>query len=186
VDAHVPAFADRAYWVERGRLMAGAYPGEYDAAHTRRVIESLVESGIRTFLCLMEAREDSADELPLPAYAPVVAQVADRFGVALECLRFAIHDMSVPSPVRMAEIEAAIDASLGADRPVYLHCWRGRGRTGTVVGVYLIRRGLATPENFVEVIRDLRAHHDDLGASPETGAQVEFVRSYVTGAYRGA
>jgi hypothetical protein len=166
--------------------MAGAYPGEYDAAQTRRVIESLVESGIRTFLCLMEAREDTSEELPEPAYARVVEFVADRLGVALECRRFAIHDMSVPSPARMAEIEAAIEASLDAGRPVYLHCWRGRGRTGTVVGVYLIRRGLATPENFVDVIRDLRAHHEDPGPSPETDAQVAFVRAYVTGAYRGA
>jgi hypothetical protein len=181
VKSHVPAFADRAYWVERGRLMAGAYPGEYDAAQTRRVIESLVESGIRTFVCLMEAREDTSEELPEPAYARVVAQVAARLDVALECRRFAIHDMSVPTRARMAEIEAAIDASLEAERPVYLHCWRGRGRTGTVVGVYLIRRGLATPENFVDVIRELRAHHEDAGASPETDAQVAFVRAYVTG-----
>jgi hypothetical protein len=186
VRPHVPAFADRAYWVERGRLMAGAYPGEYESAQTRRVIESLVESGIRTFVCLLEAREDTSEELPEPAYARVVAEVAERFGVPLECRRFAIHDMSVPSPARMAEIEAAIEASLERERPVYLHCWRGRGRTGTVVGVYLIRRGLATPENFVEVIRDLRAHHDDLGPSPETEAQIDFVRRYVTGAYRGA
>jgi protein-tyrosine phosphatase len=134
----------------------------------------------------MEPREDTAEELPLPAYAPAVADVAERLGVSLECRRLAIHDMSVPSPARMAEIESAIEASLVRDRPVYLHCWRGRGRTGTVVGVYLIRRGLATPDNFVEVIRELRAHHADLGPSPETGAQVEFVRSYVTGAYRGA
>ncbi len=180
-DGHVPQFLERAYWVERGRLMAGAYPGEYDAAHTRRNLERLVEAGIRTFVCLMEAREDTSDAREAPAYASALAEVGARYGVALDWRRFEIHDMSVPSAARMREIERGIELSLAAERPVYLHCWRGRGRTGTVVGIYLIRRGLATAENFVEVIGGLRAHHAESGPSPETEGQVAFVRDYVAG-----
>ncbi|MCY3651030.1 MAG: hypothetical protein OXG40_14900 [Acidimicrobiaceae bacterium] len=36
----------------------------------------------------------------------------------------------------------AIDGALGEGRTVYVHCWGGIGRTGTVVGGWLIRHGL--------------------------------------------
>jgi protein-tyrosine phosphatase len=79
----------------------------------------------------------------------------------------------------MGEIEGAIEDSIAAGRPVYLHCWGGRGRTGTVAGIYLVRRGLATPENFPDVIGELRDGAS--GESPETEEQIEFVRSFLAG-----
>ncbi len=174
-----PPFED-AYWVETGRLMAGAYPGEYQDAVSERRLRGLLQCGIRTFVTLMQAREESPNLRAEPAYARALERVARHQGVRADCHRFDIHDMSVPSHAQMDAIQAAIDASLADERPVYVHCWRGRGRTGTVVGAYLIRRGLATPENFVEVIHDLREAAAGLfpGPSPETGAQVDFVRAW--------
>jgi hypothetical protein len=173
---------DRAYWVDPGRLMAGSYPGEYEPMATRGNIRWLLESGIRTFVSLMEAREENYDDGHLPAYAPIVAEVSRRRGVSCELERFAIHDMSVPSPERVGQILATIERSLARERPVYLHCWGGRGRTGLVAGIYLIQRGLATPENFVEVIERLRVGSAGGGRSPETSEQVDFVRRYVRSA----
>ncbi len=172
---------DRAYWVDPGRLMAGSYPGEYEPMETRRNIRQLLETGIRTFVSLMEAREENYDEDHLPAYAPIVDEVSRRFSVACELERFAIHDMSIPSPERVGHILETIEGSLARERPVYLHCWGGRGRTGVIAGIYLIRRGLATPENFVDVIEELRVGEAAGGRSPETSEQVDFVRSYVRG-----
>jgi protein-tyrosine phosphatase len=82
----------------------------------------------------------------------------------------------MPSRASMAAIQDAIDAAITAQRPAYVHCWGGRGRTGTVVGVYLLRCGLATPDNFVDVLARLRARAP--GASPETDEQIAFVRSW--------
>ncbi len=172
---------DRAYWVEPGRLMAGSYPGDYDEMTTRRNLRELLERGIRTFVTLMQAREENYDAQHAPAYAPIVEHVAARLGVDVECQRFEIHDMSVPTRDRAAEVIAAIERSLERERPVYLHCWGGRGRTGTLVAIWLCRRGIATPENFVEVIGRLRAGEADNRRSTETAEQVEFVRSYVRG-----
>jgi hypothetical protein len=47
------------------------------------------------------------------------------------------------------------------------------------VGVYLVRRGLATTESFTDVIAELRS--GAAGESPETEEQIEFVRSFLAG-----
>ena len=170
---------EHAYWVLPGRLMAGAYPGDYDAAVSGRRIRGLFDCGIRTFINLMQASEESIDSHDAPAYAGLVEQCARRHGVVAECLRFEVHDMSIPSDSQMDAIQRAIDDSLQRERPVYVHCWRGRGRAGTVVASYLIRHGLATPENFAAVIEDLRGQPS---ASPETPEQLEFVRAWTRSA----
>lgn len=166
--------------MEPGRLMAGAYPGEYDSAASERRLRGLLRCGIRRIITLMEAREESPELRVEPAYHAALERVARQEGVDADVLRFDVHDMSIPSHEQMDAIQQAIDASLDAQRAVYVHCWRGRGRTGTVVGAYLIRRGLATHENFVEVIRALRAETAfPAGDSPETPAQIAFVRDWI-------
>jgi protein-tyrosine phosphatase len=122
--------------------------------------------------------EEEARGLFLP-YEPLVEKIAARRGIAIECLRFEIEDHSAPSCEQMSEIERAIAKSIAAGRPVYLHCWGGRGRTGAVVGVYLVRRGLATTESFADLIAELRS--GAAGESPETEEQIEFVRSFLAG-----
>jgi hypothetical protein len=169
---------ERAYWVESGRLMAGAYPGDYDRLESRRRIGALLDCGIRTFVSLMEAREEGLAPHLDPIYAPLLAELGRERRVATACLRFEIHDYSIPTPERMRSILDAIDESLARERPVYLHCWGGRGRTGTVVGVHLIRRGLATPEDFVDVIARLRGGEPGTSPSPESPAQIDFVRAF--------
>ena len=170
---------DGAYWADPGRLLAGPYPGEYDAAHTRRNMSGLLRAGIRTIVSLMQAREERPDGQGEAAYVPVLETVASQLGVECKWSRYEIHDMSVPDVARMDEIQAAIDESLARGRPVYAHCWAGRGRTGTVVGAYLIRRGLATHDDFVDVISALRP--GDVRPAPETAEQIAFVRAYAAG-----
>lgn len=165
------------YWVEPGRLLAGPYPAHYDALGTERNLRALIRRGIRAVYSLMEAREDGAEGGRSP-YVALLERAARAHGAEVEWRRFAIHDMSVPDVATMDAIQAAIDGSIERDRPVYVHCWRGRGRTGLVVGAYLVRRGLATADDFVEVIARLRGAGPADGPSPETGAQVEFVRRY--------
>ena len=49
-----------------------------------------------------------------------------------------------------------LDTALQAGQAVYLHCWAGIGRTGTVVGCYLVRHGL-TGEQALARLVTLRA-----------------------------
>ena len=55
-------------------------------------------------------------------------------------LAFPIPDISIPAdPNQMIAILDAIDAALFEGHGVYIHCWGGVGRTGTVVVCWLKR-----------------------------------------------
>ena len=92
--------------------------------------------------------------------------------------RIPIVDQSVPSHRNMVRIQQLLDDSIGQHRPVYLHCWGGLGRTGTAVGVWLLRHRRATAENFIEVIRDLRKHAGWPDDSPSDPSQIALVRGW--------
>jgi protein-tyrosine phosphatase len=78
----------------------------------------------------------------------------------------------------MNRILNKIDSSLSRDWPVYVHYWGGRGRTGTVVGCYLVRTGLSGQE-ALRKIEDLRQFEPTSHRpSPETREQRELVISW--------
>lgn len=122
------------YWVERNRLLAGPYPGDPDAGAERRKLGAFLDLGIRRFIDLTEAGEHSP-------YTPLLERLAEGRGIGVDHTRMAIADFGVPASSRMREILDLLEADLGRGEPVYLHCRGGAGRTGTVVGCYLIERG---------------------------------------------
>jgi protein tyrosine/serine phosphatase len=70
---------------------------------------------------------------------------------------------------------------LAAGRNVYVHCWGGSGRTGTVVGCWLRRHGLAEPEEVLGVLQELRGSGDRDGGhkdTPQTPDQRWMVESW--------
>ena len=70
--------------------------------------------------------------------------------------RMPIRDMDVPSQEEMRAILDEIARCMAKDLPVYVHCWGGKGRTGTVVGCYLARHGIATGWDALRKIKSLR------------------------------
>ena len=79
----------------------------------------------------------------------------------------------------MRSILDAIDSAMGRRLPSYVHCWGGRGRTGTVVGCHLIRPGLASGEAALAAIERLRRKEETADKpSPETDAQRDMVRAW--------
>ena len=74
-----------------------------------------------------------------------------------------------------------IDEARGAGSTVYVHCWGGRGRTGTVVGCWLMRHGLDDGDPLARIAR-LRRDVEGAGApSPETAAQRAMVTGWTPG-----
>ena len=169
---------ERSYWAVPGRLLAGAFPGYPDEAKTLRRIRAFLETGIRTFVNLMQPDEVNHHGQPFRPYDRVVETEARAMGVGARCLRFPIVDLSIPDLATMDAIRAALDEAHRSGAPAYVHCWGGKGRTGQVVGVHLIEHGHATHADFVETIARLRQRDPGGGRSPETPEQIEFVRRY--------
>ena len=83
----------------------------------------------------------------------------------------------MPTVARMREIQAVINESLAAGRPVYVHCWGGTGRTGTVIGCWLVEQGRA--KDPIEALKSLRANCGKSSRrSPDTDDQEAFVESW--------
>lgn len=179
VHGPVPGPTHRSYWVVEGRFAAGAYPGKRGRRELERVpevIEQLLDAGIDRFVNLTQDHPGGTDE-HLNHYDSDVRHAA-------EVARFPIRDVYIPTEELMIELLDAIDTDLNDGHNVYVHCWGGTGRTGTVVGCWLIRHGHAVPGNVLEVISDLRLGDVGIGqtrVSPETEEQFEFVVSWEQG-----
>jgi hypothetical protein len=80
----------------------------------------------------------------------------------------------------MVFILDAIDNSVKAGKPAYVHCRGGVGRTGMVIGCWLLRHGLAEPSDVMDVLMRLRKQDRERGdrMSPETTEQRTFVRQW--------
>jgi ADP-ribosyl-[dinitrogen reductase] hydrolase len=173
-DAQTNRPIGNSYWVRGGRLLAGEYPGQKDGEAVRGRVETFLRSGVTFFLDLTEERE-------LSRYDDVLRDAAGRLGVRAVHRRMPIRDVSVPrSPAEMSAILDAIDDALAAGHVVYVHCWGGVGRTGTVVGCHLVRHGLSGDEALA-ALAALWQHVDKVGRrpiSPETPEQARFVREW--------
>jgi len=81
----------------------------------------------------------------------------------------------------MATILGGSDAALDRRGTGYVHCWGGIGRTGTVVGCWLVRHGLTGKGALRQIaewwqyVEKSRIHR----MSPQTQGQRDFVRDWV-------
>ena len=163
------------YWVIRDRFAAGEYPGAWDSGEAATKIESLMRAGVDHFIDLTEAGE-------LEPYAGILEEVARRIGLRAGQERHPIVDGRVPdSPKEMAGILDAIDLALSEGKTVYVHCWGGVGRTGTVVGCWIVRYG-STGELALRQIGEWWQGVEKawrIPNSPETPQQEDYVRNWV-------
>jgi hypothetical protein len=160
VDAPTP----ESYWVEPGRLLAGKYPVPHHDAGSYVRLRLLQAAGVTLFLDLTQEHE-------LEPYAHLVD------GGALH-VRLPIRDMDVPSHEQMRRTLDLIDRELAREGTAYVHCWGGAGRTGTVVGCWLVRHGL-DGDTALRRIAALRAGLPALRLdSPQTDEQRGLVRAW--------
>ena len=157
------------YWVLPGSLLAGEYPRDKDDGSSTAKLAAYLAAGINHFIDLTEDGELAPYQPLLPIGADIIHQ------------RFAIADKSVPaSASQMRAILDAITTALEQGRRVYVHCWGGVGRTGTVIGCYLIEQGMspATALHTLQTHWATVAKSARLPHSPETAAQQAWVTEW--------
>jgi len=159
------------------RLDEGVLAGEYPAADDDPVrsdekLQVLVDAGVRTFVDLTDPTGTDAH---LEPYASRLAAVARVRRLDLRHVAHPIPDRGVADDDVYDDILRAVDASR-ARGSVYVHCWGGVGRTGTVIGCLLAASGCdddAIDRRIAELRAGTRKAHR---ACPENARQRDVVR----------
>jgi atypical dual specificity phosphatase len=136
-------------WIDPGRLAAMGCPDDPET------LAWLRQQGIELVITLTEEplRRDWLTDAGLLA------------------LHVPIGDMTAPT---FDQIEACVSALRKAKEQgmgVAIHCFAGKGRTGTILAAYFVDRGLS-PEEAIARIRELRP------GSIETDEQIQAVQHY--------
>lgn len=173
---------DRMYWADPVRLLAGDYPGDINPEKEADKLGFLVKSGIRQVISLMEKNEKNKWGQPFKPYETQLQDFARSSGCDIEVTTCEVKDMTAPSKRMMIRILDIIDGALAEDKPVYVHCYGGRGRTGTVVGCYLVRHDIIGPDKAIEYIKAIRGGiiTGELD-SPQTKEQNSLIRRWKIG-----
>ena len=162
-------------------LLCGPHP--HRPGH--EILEALLTSGVTCFIDLTEPGElpsyqfsVDSDQSSESATQRVGDSASARLTINNQPLlitnyHFFIPDYAVPTPSHLTAILDTLDAALTAGHTVYLHCHGGRGRTGTVVGCWLVRHGM-TGEQALARIAELRGDRE----SPETDDQRAYVLNW--------
>ena len=172
----------RSYWVIPGKLLAGCYPDTQNTDEAEQKLRALLNSGIRFIVNLMEVDEMDHGGSDFVPYEETFASLAQDLSISVACARHPIRDLSVPTNAGMIRILDEIDEAIYGGLPVYVHCWGGVGRTGTVVGCYLVRHQIATQSEVLDKIKHLRRNDPTASRySPETELQTQMVVSWEPG-----
>jgi len=119
--------------------------------------------------------------LPGPAYMEWDFSRLRRMGysvvVSLECARLntfeiedagfehrkiCVEDFMPPTFDQMDEFVDYVDRKLGEGKKVLVHCYAGRGRTGTMLAAYLIHRGMDADAAILEIREKARRAYGTL------------------------
>jgi len=184
------------YWVIPNQIAAGEYPGNqftFDFKslsatfiHTLRglyvskfkfwnttksKISSLLDSGINVFIDLTEEGEK-------PSYLSELHRERRKRSIQTKYYRFPIKDRSVPRKELVHSVMQVIDLETKNGNGVYIHCFRGLGRTGTIVGCYMAATGNSAGTVVKELNLMRKGLAGDFRKSPETQEQIRFVESW--------
>eukprot|EP01102_Stenamoeba_stenopodia_P018593 TRINITY_DN6842_c0_g1_i1.p1 TRINITY_DN6842_c0_g1~~TRINITY_DN6842_c0_g1_i1.p1 ORF type:complete len:333 (-),score=46.96 TRINITY_DN6842_c0_g1_i1:179-1177(-) len=162
---------DTSNWVIKHRVMAGAYPGSRDHTHPKYVKSLIKQCNITTFVCLQQPHE-------LRRFKSYDA-IAKAINEHTQCVNFPIVDGNIASDSEVLSfVVDDLSCRLERGEVLYIHCYGGHGRTGTVVALllsYLYNLTANEALKLTQLYHTCRRHKGH-NSSPEMQAQIDQVR----------
>ena len=152
-----------------GIIYAGEYPGDKNGEFAKHKIEQMYHFGIRHFIDLTEEGELRPYNHLLPKDTTYT--------------RFPIPDCGVPKSIESVQrLLLRIEELKKMEGYVYVHCWEGVGRTGTIVACYLSQNWKEPELNHT--LEVLRRNFSEMPKSayretPETKEQINFIKQFI-------
>jgi protein-tyrosine phosphatase len=163
----------KSYWILPGKLLVGEVPTGMSLPETKEKLNGLKNLNVSVIINLMEDDETNREGDLFYNYEE------DALKLGMKTFRFSIEDVSIPSKELMDSIINQMHKSIQNNDTIYVHCWGGVGRTGTVVGCFLKKFKYATNENvfeFIDYLKRTSAMNERM--SPETSEQMNFVLNW--------
>lgn len=166
------------YWpVDEQKLIAGASPIGYNSYDSKAFINHLLDIGVRTFISLQE--EDEVMRKTFAFYHDALERISTERHIETSFIRMPFMDGTTINTSSLIHILDIIDSANRRNQKAYVHCMAGHGRTGTVVGCWLVRQGMSGDAALKRII-ELRQKDDYLRGkkSPQKPGQVAKVKTW--------
>jgi protein-tyrosine phosphatase len=135
----------------KGGLIAGAYPATTDDEITESLLSRILNAGVTHFITLQSEYPESPipeymwrNRTQLRPYFEDVKKMTNQLNACefakvenIEFTRCPIDDGEITHDEIIQELSINIATKILGGQIIYLHCWGGHGRTGTVVSIVL-------------------------------------------------
>lgn len=158
--------------VGNDNIWGAEYPGDYNEELAKEKIQHAIEFGITHFIDLTEEGE-------LPPYSHLLPEDG-----SVSYIHFPIKDAHAPQSAE--EVDKLLikmeDILSSPNHKIYLHCWGGVGRTGTISACWIARKSSL---NYCIVMSRLQTAWKTCLKSysqpiPDHWSQKEFIKTYIT------
>lgn len=154
------------YYKVEDSIYAGEYPFAINQKFGIKKLDVLKSIGVTTIIDLTESGE-------LFDYSNIVCDINH--------YKFPIKDRNIPDSFEnVYNLMSYIENAKSGNGTIYIHCWGGVGRTGTIVACWLVYNGMSANEAL--------AHLNELWKScpkskrrpycPDHGCQIDFIKQF--------